>query len=115
MPDEEITEIYRRARAMVMPTFFGPTNIPPLEAFALGCPVAVSRIYGMPGQVGDAALLFDPNSVDDIAAAIRQLWSDDELCRSLADKGIERAAAWGPRRFSKRLEAILNSVLKNTP
>lgn len=113
VPDEDITEIYRRARAMIMPTFFGPTNIPPLEAFALGCPVAVSNIYGMPEQVGDAALLFDPTLVDDIARAISKLWSDNALCRSLADKGRRRAAAWGSPRFSEKLETILCHVLKD--
>ena len=83
-------EFYRRARAMVMPTFFGPTNIPPLEAFALGCPVAVSNIYGIPEQVGDAALLFDPNSVEEIADCIERLWQDDALCASLISKGHAR-------------------------
>ncbi|MBI4680616.1 MAG: glycosyltransferase family 4 protein [Nitrospirae bacterium] len=37
VPDEDMPELYRRARALVMPTFFGPTNIPPLEAFVVGC------------------------------------------------------------------------------
>jgi len=49
---------------MIMPTFFGPTNIPPLEAIAVGCPVAVSNIYGMPHQLGDAALYFNPTRVE---------------------------------------------------
>ena len=114
VPDEDVPEIYRRARAMVMPTFFGPTNIPPLEAFVLGCPVAVSNIYGMPEQVGDAALLFDPNKVGEIADAIQRLWSDDVLCRLLADNGRKRAAVWGTKQFSKKLEVILNSVLSST-
>jgi glycosyltransferase involved in cell wall biosynthesis len=70
VPDNDMPAIYKRARAMIMPTFFGPTNIPPLEGFALGCPVAVSNIYGMPEQVKDAALLFNPNSVAEIAASI---------------------------------------------
>jgi glycosyltransferase involved in cell wall biosynthesis len=50
VPQEDIPCFYRNARALVMPTFFGPTNIPPLEAIALGCPVAVSDIYGMRDQ-----------------------------------------------------------------
>jgi glycosyltransferase involved in cell wall biosynthesis len=114
VPDEDMAEFYRRARALVMPTFFGPTNIPPLEAFVLGCPVAVSNIYGMPEQAGDAALLFDPNRVEEIADAIHRLWSDDSLCRLLADNGRKRAAAWGSKQFSARLEAILDSVLNST-
>ena len=39
VPNEDIPELYRRARALIMPTYFGPTNIPPLEAITVGCPV----------------------------------------------------------------------------
>jgi len=63
IPDDDMPELYRRARAMVMPTFYGPTNIPPLEAFVAGCPVAVSAVYGMctkrtfaGGRLGPAAV-----------------------------------------------------------
>jgi glycosyltransferase involved in cell wall biosynthesis len=107
VPDADIPEFYRRARALIMPTFFGPTNIPPLEAFVLGCPVAISRIYGIPDQVGDAALLFDPHRVDEIADSIRRLWCDDTLCRELGDRGKGRAASWGQPQFNQALQRIV--------
>ena len=105
VPDEDMPALYRSARALVMPTFFGPTNIPPLEAFALGCPVATSRIYGIPEQLGDAALLFDPASVDEIFECLIRLWVDDAVCAQLAERGRERAASWGPTQFHDRLFA----------
>lgn len=108
VPPEDLGGFYRRARAMVMPTFFGPTNIPPLEAFVCGCPVAVSNIYGMPEQVGDAALLFDPLSVEEIAATIERLWNGDELCRRLSAAGRHRVAQWGMRQFGDALRQILS-------
>ncbi|WP_274649492.1 glycosyltransferase family 4 protein [Paenibacillus humicola] len=107
VPDRYMPELYKRARALVMPTFFGPTNIPPLEAFVLGCPVAVSKIYGMPEQTGDAALLFDPNSVTEIAKCVRRLWTDDGLCKDLIRKGKQRAADWGKKQFNQRLQDII--------
>jgi len=110
VPDEHIASIYRRATALIMPTFFGPTNIPPLEAFSLGCPVAVSNIYGMPEQVGDAALLFNPSSETEIATVMYRLWTDEELCDTLSRKGKERAAIWNKGSFQKRFGAILNSL-----
>jgi glycosyltransferase involved in cell wall biosynthesis len=94
-----------------MPTHFGPTNIPPLEAFLVGCPVAVSGIYGIPEQVGDAALLFDPESVEEIAKCIERLWTDDALCVMLAAQGKQRAAAWGQEQFNARLREIIDVVL----
>lgn len=111
--NSDIVYIYRNARALVYPTLFGPTNIPPLEAFYLGCPVAASGIYAMPEQLGDAALYFDPRSVDEIADVIKQLWLDDELCRQLSQRGLEQAKKWGPVQFSERLEEIIEKHLVN--
>jgi glycosyltransferase involved in cell wall biosynthesis len=112
--DAEMVELYRRARALVMPSFFGPTNIPQLEAFVLGCPVAVAGVYGVPDQVGDAALLFDPRSATGIAEAIERLWNDDELCARLVERGRIRAAEWGPPQFQERFREIVRAVLATT-
>lgn len=110
IPDAHMPEFYRRARALVMPTFFGPTNIPPLEAFVLGCPVAVSNVYGMPEQVGDAAMLFQPDNVQEMADAITRLWTSDELCRRLAERGRKRIEQWGQPQFNGAVEAIIAEV-----
>ncbi len=114
VPDADLPEFYRRARALVMPTFFGPTNIPPLEAFALGCPVVISGIYGIPEQVGDAALLFDPRSVQEMAAAIRSIWIDDDTRDDLAMRGRQRAERWGQHEFNDSLQRIVSSVLASS-
>ncbi len=113
VPNTDMVGLYRRARALVMPTFFGPTNIPPLEAFVLGCPVAVSDVYGMREQAGDAALFFDPKSIDEIVDCIRQLWSDDKLCARLIERGKKKANEWGQYQFNKKLEMIIEQVLSS--
>jgi glycosyltransferase involved in cell wall biosynthesis len=110
VPDSHMFDLYRGARALIMPSFFGPTNIPQLEAFVAGCPVAAAGIYGVPDQVGDAALLFDPKSVDEIAACMERLWSDDALCSDLIARGKKRALEWGPVQFSARLEEIVEAL-----
>ncbi len=110
VPNQDIPEFYRRARAIVMPTFFGPTNIPSLEAFVMGCPAATSSVYGIPDQVGDAALLFNPESINEIAYCVKRLWTDDKLCRSLVEKGKKRAALWGEVQFNKRLLEIVEHM-----
>jgi glycosyltransferase involved in cell wall biosynthesis len=107
VPDVQMREIYLKARALIMPTFFGPTNIPPLEAFVTGCPVAVSNIYGMPEQVGDAGLLFDPNSDFEIADTIYKLWTDDEIVKNLINKGYQKSKDWGQTQFNQRLLDII--------
>lgn len=111
VPDNEMAALYRSARALIMPSFFGPTNIPQLEAFVAGCPVAVSGVYGVPEQVGDAALLFDPKSAVSIADCMERLWTDDVLCRTLVERGRQRAADWGPRQFHQRLRDIVGALV----
>ncbi|MDE5818727.1 MAG: glycosyltransferase family 4 protein [Lachnospiraceae bacterium] len=110
--NEEMVYLYRHARAMVMPTCLGPTNIPQLEAFVLGCPVATSGIYGIPEQVGDAALLFDPDSVEEIADCMERLWTDDGLCAELVKKGRERADKWGQPQFNVQFEMIIHEYFE---
>jgi glycosyltransferase involved in cell wall biosynthesis len=111
VPNEDMPEIYRRARALVMPTYFGPSNIPPLEAASLGCPVAISNVSSMPEQLGDAALVFDPDSVDEIAACIHKLWTDDHLCSYLAAKAKEHVSRWKQSQFNDRLQQIVAEVV----
>ncbi|HEY5974602.1 MAG TPA: glycosyltransferase family 1 protein [Geobacteraceae bacterium] len=111
VPNEDMPELYRRARALVMPTYFGPSNIPPLEACIVGCPVAISNVSSMSEHLGDSALVFDPDSVDKIADCIRWLWTDDLLCARMAESGKQQMAKWGQREFNVRLEEIIGQVV----
>ncbi len=108
--DDELAALYAGARALVMPTFFGPTNIPVLEAWAMGCPVLTSDIEGVREQAGNAALLVDPRRVDEIAGGILRMWNDEELRRTLSARGTERLASYGPADFHARLREALRSA-----
>ena len=77
--NKDMRGFYIRARAMVFPSFFGPTNIPPLEAISLNCIPLVSNIYGMNEQLGDCVLYFDPHNYVDIANKIIEIWKDDKI------------------------------------
>ena len=57
----ELTALYRNARALVFPSYFGPDNLPPLEAMACKCPVIAADIEGAREQLGNAAVFFDPS------------------------------------------------------
>ncbi|MCG9040728.1 glycosyltransferase family 4 protein [Laribacter hongkongensis] len=111
VPDADMAGFYKRARGLVMPTFFGPTNIPPLEAMALGCPVLVSNAYAMPEQCGDAALYFNPNSVEEIRDQMIRLWNHDGLYEELSKQGLKRAQEWGQSQFQQCLDEILAQTL----
>jgi len=99
VPLEDLIALYRGAFALAYVTFFGPENLPPLEAFALGCPVVASDVSGAREQLGDAALLVNPRDPSHIAAALKSLHDDQGLMRQLIQKGRARAERWTAHDF----------------
>jgi len=85
--DAELVELYRSAACLVFPSLYEGFGLPPLEAMACGCPVAVARATSLPEVCGDAAEYFDPFSVDDMGAAILRALSGDRV-----EKGLTQAA-----------------------
>jgi len=88
VPVEDMRNLYQHCRAVVMPSYFGPTNIPPLEAWMSGKPLIYSDIFMK--QVGDAAICVDPDSAEELAMAMRKILDSDDLCDELVGKGRMR-------------------------
>jgi glycosyltransferase involved in cell wall biosynthesis len=107
VPDEDVAALYASAEALVFPTFFGPTNIPILEAWACDCPVLTSDLRGIREQVGPAGLLVDPRSVEALAEGIHRLWNDATLRQQLVESGRARLAAYTHEDYLARLTEIL--------
>ena len=70
--EDELLELYRTAGALVFPSLYEGFGLPPLEAMASGCPVAVSDAGSLPEVVGDAAVLFDAKHPEAIAQGIAE-------------------------------------------
>ena len=96
VPEADMPSLYAASVALVMPTFFGPTNIPPFEAWHYGRPVICSDIRGIREQIGDAGLLIDPRSPQALAQAMLNLWRDDALGERLAAAGRQHltSSSW---------------------
>ena len=93
---------------MVYITFFGPDNIPPLEAFALGCPVIASKIPGYQDQLGDAVMAVNPKDPGEIASAILTLDKDSSTRDKLISKGYKQVSVFSEIDYIQRLMSILD-------
>ncbi len=85
VPDRTLAALYRLASVFAFPSLYEGFGLPPLEAMACGTPVVTSRISSLPEVVGDAALLVDPYSVEDIALGLERALGDEALRAELAD------------------------------
>lgn len=88
--NEEIYYLYKQSLALVMPSYFGPTNIPPLEAFAIGTPVIYSDLEGLREQVEGAALLCDLKNSGHLAEHLELLINSSEKRTELIELGYKR-------------------------
>jgi glycosyltransferase involved in cell wall biosynthesis len=92
VPEEKLPSLYRGAEALVFPSLYEGFGLPLLEAMACGTPVVTANTTALPEVAGDAALLVDPTSVEQIAAAMERIMSDTSLRHQLREKGLVRAA-----------------------
>jgi glycosyltransferase involved in cell wall biosynthesis len=94
--DAQLEGLYAAATCLAFPSLAEGFGLPVLEAMMRDLPVACSAASSLPEVAGDAALLFDPLSVDAIAAAIDHLLTDEALRQRLIDRGREqvRCFSW---------------------
>jgi glycosyltransferase involved in cell wall biosynthesis len=89
---DELEGLYAAATCLVFPSLYEGFGMPVLEAMARGVPVATSGRASLREVAGDAALVFDPEDVDAIRAAIERLLFDRAERERLTAAGRERAA-----------------------
>ena len=106
--NEEIPYLYKQALALVMPTYFGPTNIPPLEAFKLKCPVLYSDLPGLKEQVQDAALLLDLTKPESLAVNLLKIIRNDPEVSKMILNGVNKLDEWNEDNFWLGLKEIFD-------
>ena len=103
--------LIRGARAVVFPSLYEGFGLPVLESMVLGTPVVTSRKSSIPEVAGDAALLVDPYSTDEIAAAIRTIVNDADLRAELSQRGRMQAANFSIDRYRERVGALYRALV----
>lgn len=112
LTNEDLRAVYRMSSAVVVPTLFEAASGPVFEAWQEGKPVACSTVTSLPEQVGEAALLFDPLSVQDIAEAIQKIWVDEAFAKQLATRGERRLQDFSWERTARAYRAVYRLVAR---
>jgi len=107
VPESKLPALYRGARALIFPSLYEGFALPVVEAMACGTPVVTSNVSAMPEIAGDATLLVDPSSVQQIVDAIQQIMSDTSLREQLRERGIARASQFSWARTAAGVQALL--------
>ncbi|MCH5203862.1 MAG: glycosyltransferase family 4 protein, partial [Oscillospiraceae bacterium] len=105
--DEDTPVLMSGAELFCFPSFYEGFGMPPLEAMACGTPAVVSDRTSLPEVVGDAALKADADSPEDIADAMKQILTNEQLKRSLSEKGLARADKFSWENSAKALISFI--------
>ncbi len=94
--DAELAALYAHARAYVVPSFSEGFGINGLEAMSFSVPVIAARAGSLPEVYGAAAHYFDPHEPTDMARAITDVFTDDQLRAQLIERGtyLVRSSTW---------------------
>ena len=110
--DRQLSACYECATAFVFPSLYEGFGLPALEAMAHGVPMACSDAGSLPEVCGDAAILFDPHSIDAIADSVGRLLDDSDLRRRLATAGPERARQFSWTRTAELTLDVYRAVAR---
>jgi glycosyltransferase involved in cell wall biosynthesis len=104
---EEVRSLFAGCKALVMPTFFGPTNIPPLEAWQMGKPVLYSK--HLSGDLNGSVVAFDNCDPQSLVSAIESLENRESRARVIANgfselQRLSKQRATAEQKFENRIE-----------
>lgn len=105
--DNQLVELMQNATVFAYPSLLEGFGIPVLDAMTLGIPVLTSNRSSLQEIAGDAALLINPESVDEITRGLERLIGDESLRRELAEKGKKRAEEFG---WERTVDIIVESL-----
>jgi len=110
----ELQCLYRMSKCVVIPTMYEAGSFPLWEAFLSGVPVACSNVTSLPAQAGNAALIFNPDQPEEIAEAIRRLWTEESLRQTLIERGHQNVARYSWERTARIFRAHYRRIAQRS-
>lgn len=112
--DREVAAILNEAVALVHPSFHEGFGLTVLEAMSCGTPVIAANTTSIPEVVGDAGILVNPQSVEELAAAMEEILiyhtTKYDKYEDLVQRGLRQAKSFSWEKTAKEVLKIFASL-----
>ena len=109
--DRALAKLYRYSLAFVYPSLYERFGISPLKAMSCGTPVVAANTSSIPEVIGDAGILFNSKSSDDLADILLSLLDSPIECDRLIEKGFERSKLFSWDKTAAQTLEVYQSVI----
>ena len=110
--DSELDALYLASSGFVLASLYEGFGLPVLEAMQHGVPVACSNLASLPEIAGEAAILFNPHSIEEMAEAIGVLLEDKAGRAQLIEKGYSNVERFSWPKCAAATSRTVNLVLR---
>ncbi len=113
--DEELSQLYKNALALIMPSLMEGFGLPALEAMRNKCLVLAADIPSLKETCGDAAIYFDPYDIKDIARKMTDVYLNNiyYLSKKIG-KGLKRVKLFSWEKMAKETLNVYNEALSES-
>lgn len=103
--------LYSGADLFVSPSLYEGFGLTILEAMQCGTPVVSSNVTSIPEVTGDAAVLVDPRSEEELVHAMERVLGDEALRRRLSERGLAQCRKFSWEKTARETAAVYEQVL----
>lgn len=113
IPDDDLYALYQSTLFFILPSIYEGFGLPVIEAMQSNCPVAVSNSSSLKEIAANYALLFNPYDENEIAKTLIKLSQDENLRKTLREKGLTKGKEFSPEKFVHNFLKIINKIYDN--
>ena len=109
--EKDVPILMNGATVFAFPSIYEGFGMPCLEAMACGTPVLTSNLSSMPEVVGEAGILVDPYSIDDIGLKLKELMANPQLREKHRELGLEQCKKFSWEDSARKLHKVFEEVV----